>query len=467
MKSTPTATLAGPAGSDSLASTGGNPGWLLWTIVALSLAAGLLLPSILIDDPTVARALSIAIVCLVLWLSEVVPSFVPTIVLWASVPLLLGSRSDSFALRDVLGWSADPVMPLFFGGFALSVAASKYGLDGALAGFAIRLSRGERLRLLALTAFATAFLSMWMSNIAAAAMMIVALRPLLNALAPGDHFRRAMLLCIAFGADFGGISTPIGSGPNAIAIAAASRTLSVTFVEWMAFGIPLAILLIAAAIALVHQHFGGSRREPLSLASDPTPIDSDGRRVVAIALGTILLWLTEPFHGVPAAVVALAGTAALFLARLLDRHDLQKIDWATLLLIGGGLGLGRLLEQSGVIALAASAIRWESIPHYVVLLALCLASAFLSALMSNTGTATMLIPLAGTISPEPSTAILIAISSSLGIPFVISTPPNAMVYGEGGLEGRDFLVPGMLIMVVGCVVVSLSGPFVLGLIGIP
>lgn len=435
-------------------------------VVGVLIVAGILLPSLLVDDAVLARALSIAIVCLVLWLSEVVPPFVPTILLWSAVPLLLGPLAEGFALRDVLGWSADPVMPLFFGGFVLSVAASKYGLDSALAGVAIRLSRGRHLRLICLTALATAFLSMWMSNIAAAAMMIVAIRPLFAALPASNGLRRGMLLAIAFGADFGGIATPIGSGPNAIAISAVSRTHAITFIDWMSFGMPLALLLIISAIVLLYWRL--PVQDDVHLADVPAvPISTSARQVMAIALLTILLWVSEPLHGAPSAVVALAGTTLLFLGRLLDRTDLSKIDWGTLLLIAGGLGLGKLLEQAGVLSSAASVVPWNEVPHLVMLLGLCLASAFLSALMSNTASATMLIPLAGSISPEPSTAILVAVAASLGIPFVISTPPNAMVYGEGGLQSRDLLVPGMIIMVLGCVVITLTGPFVLGLLGIP
>ena len=87
--------------------------------------------------------------------------------------------------------------------------------------------------------------------------------------------------------------------------------------------------------------------------------------------------------------------------------------------------------------------------------------------MSNTATATMLIPLAAGIDPAPSTAVLIAIAASLGIPFVISTPPNAMVYGEGGIRFSDMAIPGLILMILGCVVVSLTGPHVLNLVGMP
>lgn|SRR5215213_1125587 len=102
----------------------------------------------------------------------------------------------------------------------------------------------------------------------------------------------------------------------------------------------------------------------------------------------------------------------------------------------------------------------------VRLLVLCLSSALLAALMSNTATATMLIPLGLSLDPSPSNAILIAVAASLGIPFVISTPANAMVYAEG-VKSSDLLVPGLILMLIGCLLVSMTGPFVLRLMGIP
>jgi sodium-dependent dicarboxylate transporter 2/3/5 len=119
------------------------------------------------------------------------------------------------------------------------------------------------------------------------------------------------------------------------------------------------------------------------------------------------------------------------------------------------------------VAAAAEAVPWAYAPQVVRVLVLCFASATLSALMSNTATVTMLVPLAASLDPSPSTAILIAVAASLGVPFVISTPPNAMVYGKGGVRGGDFLLPGLLLMFSGCLIVSLTGPFVLNLLGVP
>ncbi|MFY9620581.1 MAG: DASS family sodium-coupled anion symporter [Pyrinomonadaceae bacterium] len=431
------------------------------------IAACLISSLVWIEEPVLQRALIVAGIYLTLSLTEVVPPYVPTLVLWALTPLLLLGLGDQFRLPSVLGWSANPVLALFLGGFALSVAASRYGIDRLIARLAVHLSRGSKLLLLVLTMAATAALSMWMSNIAAAAMMIAALSPLFAEVSKSNRFRRALLMGIAIGANFGGMATPIGTGPNAIAIAALSSTRVITFTGWMIFALPLTLGLLLAGLLLLLLRF--RVRGPIhDLPEIPLRAPNFCARLVMLVFFlTVAAWLTEPFHGVPSAIVALITTAVLFGSGLLRREDLSRIDWSTLLLIAGGIGLGNLLEQSGVVRAAAASMPWQDVPHVARLFTLCLASALFSALMSNTASVTMLIPLAAGIDPAPSTAILIAIAASLGIPFAISTPPNAMVYGEGGVTFSDLAIPGIVLMILGCVLVSLTGPYVLNLVGIP
>lgn len=436
-------------------------------IVAGTLVTALVISSWLwIEDPVFARALAIAGICLVLWLTEVVPPYVPTLLLWAMTPLLLSGYGEQFQLARVLGWSANPVLALFLGGFALSVAASRHGIDNLIARFAVRLSGGYRLGLVALVIAATATLSMWMSNIAAAAMMLAALHPLFIGTARDNRFRRATLLGIAIGANFGGIATPIGTGPNAIAIAAASNSVRVTFLRWMVFSLPLALGLMIAGGLLLKARFHLRGRTELPPIAVKAP-DRAGRLLMIVFFVTVAAWLTEPIHGTSSAIVALIATAVLFGCGLLRRKDIERIDWSTLGLIAGGIGLGTLLDQAGLPKFAGAAVPWQEIPQVARLFMLCFTAALLSALMSNTAAVTMLIPLAAGIDPAPSTAILIAVAASLGIPFVISTPPNAMIYGEGGITFSDLAVPGLVLMLLGCVLVSATGPFVLNLVGIP
>jgi sodium-dependent dicarboxylate transporter 2/3/5 len=306
---------------------------------------------------------------------------------------------------------------------------------------------------------------MWMSNVAAAALVLGAVRPVLSAPGATDGFRRALLLAIALAADVGGVATPIGSGPNGIAIAAVKQTHEIQFIEWMAFGVPLALGLVAAVVAFVFVRFPLSGRVAIG-PEDSAQLGARAWMFCSLLALTIALWLTEPLHGLPAWVIAVGAIVMLIVLGLIGPRDIRQIDWGTLLLIAGGIALGTLLDRSGAVRLFATSLPLGAIPQVLALLGFCFVSAMLAALMSNTAAATLLIPLAATVDASPSTAVLVAVAASLGVPFLISTPPNAMAVAHG-LRSRDLLLPGLILMVGGCVLIALTGPWVLRAAGIP
>lgn len=447
-------------------------------LVAAAVLPAVVLPHLLFGPGATAAVVSIAGVCLVLWLSELTPPFVPTLLLWVFIPVILFQFDEKYSIVNTLKWAADPILALFFGGFALGVATERHQLDRKMARWAFQISKGSYSVFLLTTILLTGFMSMWISNIAAAALMFACMRPTLSFLETGDAARRTLLIGVALGANLGGMATPIGTGPNAIAIASLTGRQPVTFIDWMTFALPLTVGMLFFGFVLLRWRAGKIEYKKWKTIADrkPEALPSSGSSAGSIRgqtgflfvlAASAMLWLTEPFHGVPAAAVALAAAACLFLFGLLEKSDITRIDWSTLLLIAGGITLGRLFEASGVIEEAAGRIPFADLHPTLVLLVLCFASALLSALMSNTATAVLLIPLAASLISEPSTAILIAVSASFGMPFLISTPPNAMAYGEGGLRTSDLLFPGLIIMVVGCLVVTLTGKAVLNFAGIP
>ncbi len=426
-------------------------------LVACALSAVVAAPMALFDDPVQARTAAVAGVCLALWLLEFVPAFVPTLILCAAAPVVVGAR-----LVDVLAWTADPVLALFFGGFALARAAERHGLAERLAAIVLRAAGGRRAALVVGVLCAAALLSMWMSNIAAAALLLATVKPL-----AGDdrRFHGALALAVAMGANVGGIATPVGTGPNAIAIAAAPAPIS--FLAWMAFALPLTLGLLVVVGALVLLRFRVAGRFDLAaLPATAPPASSRAGWVLVVFAATIALWLAEPLHGVPAAVVALAAAATLFTTRLLEKRDLQQIDWSTLLLIAGGLAVGRLLEHGGLVRAPVARLDVEGASPFVVTFALVLGAAVSSAIMSNTATAALLVPIAATLVPGPATLVIVAVGCSLGMPFIVSTPPNAMAHGTGAVSSRDLLHVGLPTMLGGALLVAWTGPRVLAWFGL-
>ena len=436
---------------------------------SLLIVAAIAVPLLTMNDPLLKRATALAGACLVLWISELIPLYATTMLLIAGVALLLSPLNPKeFGLASVLRWSAQPVMALFFGGFALSVAGSKYGIDAHIASWLLRVSRGRRAALLAAIMGGTALLSMWMSNIAAAAMMIATLRPLLASQNHGGSFRTALLLGIAFAANFGGMGTPLGTGPNLIAIGAVADQYRITFLQWMTFGVPLCVVMVLLAYALIALGYRVRGRAEVRIDSlQLRAMTTRSWLVVALFFAAVLAWLTEPLHGVAAAVVALALAAVLFATRLLDTADLAKLEWETLMLIAGGLTLGELFERSGLARAMAGMVEWSALPPIVLVLAFVFTCATLSAVASNTAAAAMLIQIGLSIVPTPSFAVLVALGASMGVPFVISTPPNAMIYGQGGIRPRDLALPGLVLMLVGCMLLAALGPPVLHALRVP
>jgi sodium-dependent dicarboxylate transporter 2/3/5 len=431
---------------------------------AIAVALVVAWPLAMIADPLRARAAAIAGACFALWLSEAVPAFVPTLLLLAIVPATLGGLDARLGLGPLLATAADPVLALFFVGFALAAAATRHRVDAVFTHRLLRWSGGSRRALVAALLFGTAFLSMWMSYIAVAAMMMGAVAPLLARLPPHDRLRPALLLAVAVGANIGAMSTPVSSGPNAIAVGAAEATHPISFIAWMAFAVPLMLALLAGSFALIVLWFrvGG----PLEL--DPGPrerLPRAGVVVVALGASAVALWLSEPLHGIGAPVVALGLAAALFATRLLHGRDLAAIDWSTLLLIAGGLAVGRLCEHAGLMHVVGSRIGSLGGDHGALAWAFVGLSAALASVMSNTGTAALLVPLALTVDPHPpSLAIMIALGASLGMPFAVSSPPNALAHGRG-LRSSQLLLIGSAVMFAGCALIALTGAAVLARFG--
>ncbi len=446
-----------------------------WLLITVGVLIAVIIPQLLVESQFYARIISVASVCLLLWLTEATPPFVPSLVLWALVPLALGTLDERMRLPTVLVWAADPVLALFFGGFALGVAAKRYGLDQDMIEYALVISGDSYKKLLLFVILITAFLSMWLSNIAAAALMLACLRPAFNSLDESDLLRRVLLVGVALGADLGGMATPIGTGPNAVAIASLADTGPITFIGWMLFAFPLTIGMLFFSYFLLVWRIGGTDVQMATNIKFETtrrdrvddPAFARGRSVLlGIMAGTICLWLSEPLHGISAAIISICASALLFLTRILDKDSLKRIDWSTLILISGGITLGKLFETSGIILAFSRSVPFEAFDPTFGLFLVCMFTAVLASLMSNTASVIMLIPLATALIPSPSTAILVAISASFGIPFIISTPPNAMAFGEGGVRSSDLFWPGIIIMLLGCLIISTTGPAVLKLAGI-
>jgi sodium-dependent dicarboxylate transporter 2/3/5 len=404
------------------------------------------------------------------WLSEALPIY------WtACVPLVLFPATLLFGpalganLRETGLAYLDPYNFLFAGGMGIAAAMQQWGLHRRIALSIMAAIGSDPRRLLAGTLVATAFISLWISNTATAAMMLpigIAIIAQIEAHAGGRrlaHYGMAVMLAIAYGANVGGIGTKIGTAPNAQLSGFLERQgTGVSFLQFLAIGLPFVLLFLPVVGWALWRL---ARREGLTgeVSADVVaaelahlgPVKRPERIVLAVFAAAAALWigsqwLTELLRsalpglalrsahveGGTAVAAALALVAWRSRGRqVLEMGSLRHVPWETLLLLGGGFALAAAVQKSGLSAyLSAQLAVMRNLPPMGQVLLASVAAVGISAFASNTATiAVLLVVLREAVSPELLTTVLFAATLGCSCDFALpaGTPPNAIVFGSG------------------------------------
>lgn len=401
-------------------------------------------------EPDQALVAATLVTVVILWISEVVPLFVSALI-GSFLLLALGDFSATTVFQPYF----DPVIVLFFGGFVLARGMQKYRIDYRIAHEILK-RMGDRPPVFTLGLMGvTAFLSMWMSNTASAAIMIpisVIVLKENGLLHTHSRFARGMVLAVAYAATIGGIGSLVGSPPNAIAAKFLRENgMPLDFVEWMLKALPFVLLALVFTWLLLSL-FNRPEIDRIRFSYRERRLDRAQKQIFGIFLLTVVGWLTTRFTGLSAATVALFPVIALYAFGLLDVNDLGRISWPTLLLFGGGLSLGSAVNQVGIDTWLAGLLQAaiSGIPLFAVLLLLVFFGIAVTMVASNTASAAILIPLMLPLADDlglgmQSMAMLIAIGVSLDFMMPVGTPPSAIAYSTGVVNVRQMIRNGFLV----------------------
>lgn len=406
------------------------------------------------------NTLFVAILAITLWLTEAIPPFVVGILIIILLVWLLGYDIFNQNPMDVSiftnTWSS-PVIFLMLGGFFLAVGLKETKLDQWIFKFSYELFGGKPSSLLLGLMLTTGFLSMIMSNTATTAMMIGAITPFINSREPDDKVSKNLLLGIPIAASIGGMGTIIGSPPNAIAVGLLeANQIEVDFIEWMLYGFPLAVGIILLFWYIFKSNFKKTEdRIELTLNEIKlTSVEAKHRKIVIVCLIiTVGLWLTSPLHGIPATAVSSIPLLMLTVSGIVKGKEFRSLPWDTLALVAGGLSLGVALEKTGLATHFLDQISLDPSKMVFALLTLAILTIVLSNIMSNTASASILMPLAVLLLPEHQlvACLTVGLSSSCALFLPVSTPPNAIAFATGKLEQKDFRKGG--------IIAGISAPF--------
>ncbi|GAB3675474.1 SLC13 family permease [Halopiger thermotolerans] len=431
------------------------------------------------------------------WMSEAIP--IPATSL---LPIVMFPLTGALPAAETTPSYAHPLIFLFMGGFFLAMAMQRWGLHRRIALRTIKTVGTEPSRLILGFMLATAFLSMWVSNSATVMMMtpiaLAVIYQTADLVEEADldvdtsegnfSFGVALMLCIAYGASVGGVSTLIGTPPNVLFAGQASALFgqSVSFAEWMLYGVPISIVGLVAVYVYVTRAVSPQFSE-LPAGADTIdrelerlgPMVRQEKLVAVVFVGMATAWigssLLDPLLGIAPpedadTIVAIGGAMVLFTLPttadgertfLLDWTNAVDIPWGVILLFGGGLAIANAFGETGLAAWIGEQLQLlEGVSMVVILLAVVTMTIFLTEVTSNTATTAMLMPiLAGVavgIGVHPF-GLMIAGATAASFAFMlpVATPPNAIVFGSGYITLPQMARVGVGLNVIGIVLITL------------
>lgn len=437
--------------------------------------------------------------------------FMLTVIWWVTEPIPIAATGLlSVVLSALVGvfpadWPTDRIAKTLFAPFAspsvffligslfIGCAMMRHGLDRriAIGILSTRWAGRSPSTILLGVGVATMLVSMWVSNVAATAMIYPVTLGIIDVLAlsaGGPEFRRskyasALLLMTGYASTVGGISTPIGTSTNIVARGFFQQQAyfgkSVDFGRWCLVGIPLMIVIMLGLFAWLRL---GARLKEFDLTrlrdflqAERAKLGPWNRGEVNTLITFLLvvgLWIAPSLLGglgwpaerewlerhLPEEIVSILAPILLFLLPInyrerkftLEPGDFSKIDWGTMLLFGAGLSLGNLMVETRLAeAIGHEAfIRLGTKDVWIVTAAALLVAIAFSEFSSNSATASTLIPVVNAICQASDIDALaplmgVALGASFGSALPVSTPPNAVIYGSGLLPVRRMIVAGL------------------------
>lgn len=447
------------------------------------------------------RTAAVAALMAIWWMTEAIPISATALIPLGIFPVLkiqtAAETAASYGDRNIF---------LFMGGFFIAAAMQKWNLHRRIALHILRIIGTAPRQLLFGTMLATALLSMWISNTATTIMMLpIGMAMILSIIDLGQipdeycaKFKVAIMLAIAYSASIGGIGTLVGTPPNIVFTGIVSTLFpdapEFSFSRWLIVGLPVVICFLPIVWAVftfilfkIPKLPENKNRELLNEQINKLGTMVKGERIVLwvfifTAFGWIfrkemhigaltipgwseLLGISEYVHD---STVAIFSALLLFSIPLslkqkkfpLDWKEAKQIPWGILILFGGGIALAGGFQDSGLSHWIGERLRFVQFLHpFLIILITCAVITFLTELTSNIATATIFLPIVGSIAisahMHPYVLMLPAtIAASCAFMLPVGTPPNAIVFSSGYVSMTDMVRAGFWLNIIGIMLVS-------------
>ena len=395
-----------------------------------------------------------------LWTNEGLPLAVVSLLPIVLFPAfgLLGTKATTINYSH-------PIIYLFLGGFLLAIGVEKTTLHRYIADKILSLFPNTPRGIIFSLVLTSGLLSSILSNTTTTLLLIsIALF-----LSDDTRLKMRFALAIAYGANVGGIITPIGTPPNLIlyGIMQDKGLETLSFFKWVGMVSPLAFVMLIIVGFLLSL---GVNHLQITHERLKHTLNKEQKKVLGV-LGALVLLLfvnapIKPYWsglGMSEPVILLSFGLALFLPYLhiLEwEEDSKRVPFKIMFLFGAGFSIAKAFGATGLAdAVASYLLAITHLSPIILLLVIASLITFTTEITSNTALISIMLPVIYAISVQSgmNTTLFMMVATvcaSYAFMLPIATAPNAIAMSSGAVKVSDMIRYGVLLNLFGiaCIV---------------
>ncbi|MGL4629795.1 MAG: SLC13 family permease [Leadbetterella sp.] len=435
------------------------------------------------------HSLGILLILSVLWIFEVFPIFFTSFLPMILFPLVKGI--DAKTAASSIG---NVYTMMLIAGFWISKALESQNLHKRFSLWIFSKLSTQKTTILLVFMSVSAFLSMWMANVAVALLMLPIASSIVQNLEDESDFSQALYLGVAYACSIGGVATLVGTPVNMVFVGIFKNLFpkapEVSFLQWFLMGFPVCILFILVTwwgLKVFFKITGSLKLDTNKLKDDFAKLgslDLTDYTVIIVFVLIALSWIfrldldfgnsiipgwseslgMKKYFEDYSLAILLCGLFFIVTKKgkpILTWKEASNIQWGVVIIVAAGFCISDVFKNTGLAEWLAIQLKFISGQHTLLMMFLIVCIILvLTEVNSNTATANIALPIFASMALSSSLNPLflmvpVALTSSFGFMMPAGTATNAVVFASEKVELKKMIKIGFYLNLASILILTL------------